>query len=151
MDDTTYEEALEAWRVKYALPPCEEGATCSDCIDEAVYVIGDEPLCAHCAVEEYADRSAERDARALAERYCVLDDAELPDPETIRCARHNDMLLGNGDWLDHCRHTYTNYDELISHIDRGYIDAMVYYEIRARCDELIEQAAKLQQQEATGT
>jgi hypothetical protein len=46
-------------------------------------------------------------------------------------------------YLAYCRHSHTNYEELIDGLGQSGVDAFVYRAVKRRCNELVRQSAKM--------
>jgi hypothetical protein len=123
----------------YATPAeaLERGVECAGCgvpFADMAYYDGDAGyFCERCDRERGERLTAE--ARIYAERECRIT---RPLPEYDRRREHSHTPDA---YLAHCRHSCTNYDELIVGLDRESVRNRIYYDaIRDRITELIEQA-----------
>ena len=121
---------------------------CRVCEDDIVgdyQLYSDDFICCSCAEQMAEDLKSQ--AIDHASSACKLD-AELPifDPATSRTITPDEYANGaresNTENAYRCRlrHDFSNYDTLISQLDRDCcIDSITYQAIRARMDEMIDE------------
>lgn len=110
------------------------------CGDEASYWIEGEGYCAAHITDEVGEMYGEA-ASELAARHVYITGGDMPDADQVREGRDRGLIL-TGDWFAYCRHTYSNYDELISRLDRNdLLDQVIYTAIRDRVYTLLEEYA----------
>jgi hypothetical protein len=124
---------------------CCEG--CESVIEDEAYYDGYEShYCEQCSSD--LEQRAYDEAKAFAMEHCELL-PPLPEYDPEFSFRASPEEYENGErescspaaYRAVCRHAYSNYDVLIRDLDRdGYIDRIYYEVIRARVEELIQQA-----------
>jgi hypothetical protein len=116
---------------------------CSKQITDLCYLDNEHTYCEGCT--EALVKKLTGEAVAFAQENCVVT-REFPKYDPSREFRCTPEQYENGDresytpnaYICHCRHTRTNYDDLIAGLDRDSIEDRVYYDaIRNRVDELV--------------
>jgi hypothetical protein len=116
---------------------------CKRVIKEAACVLGDEYYCMECIDDE--DAAITEEAREFALEHCKIT-RELPryderceygcTPEEYEAGERESYTPNSH--LCYCRHTCTNYEELIKGLDRDEpADVTVYWAIKERINELL--------------